>query len=130
VARGSLAGGLGQEMEPARVSVVELELESGDRHVVTGPARIGRNPEASPGESVALVRVDDPSRSVSKNHADLDVDSAGLWLSDRGSTNGTVISVPGLPPRVAEAGARVRVPVGATIHVGDRRVVVHPGNPA
>jgi len=119
-----------QELRPAPVSAVELELESGDRHVVGGPARVGRNPEASSGESLVLVRVDDPTRSVSKNHADLDVDSAGLWLTDRGSTNGTVISVPGLPPRVAEPGARVRVPVGATIHVGDRRIVVHPGRRA
>ncbi|SKC47650.1 RDD family protein [Krasilnikoviella flava] len=119
-----------QELRPAPVVAVELELESGDRHVVDGPARIGRNPEASAGEPVILVRVDDPTRSVSKNHADLDVDSAGLWLNDRGSTNGTVISVAGLPPRVAEPGARVRVPVGATIHVGDRRIVVHPGGRA
>ena len=54
------------------------------------------------------------------------VDSAGLWLTDRGSTNGSVVSAPGLPPRVAEPGARVRVPVGSTIHLGDRRVLVHP----
>lgn len=119
-----------QELRPAPVVGVVLELESGDRHAVDGPARVGRNPEASAGESVTLVRIDDPTRSVSKNHADLDVDSAGLWINDRGSTNGTVISVAGLPPRVAEPGARVRVPMGATIHVGDRRIVVHPGNHA
>ncbi|MFF2453547.1 RDD family protein [Isoptericola sp. NPDC058082] len=116
-----------QELRPAPVVGVVLELESGDRHTVDGPARVGRNPEASAGETVTLVRIDDPTRSVSKNHADLDVDSAGLWINDRGSTNGTVISVAGLPPRVAEPGARVRVPMGATIHVGDRRIVVHPG---
>ncbi|WP_277208410.1 RDD family protein [Isoptericola croceus] len=112
-------------LAPAPVAAVELELESGDRQTVVGLARIGRNPEASAGEDVLLVRVDDPTRSVSKNHADLGVDSAGLWLTDRGSTNGTVISAAGLPPRVAEPGARVRVPVGSTIHVGDRRIVVH-----
>jgi len=119
-----------QELRPAPVVGVVLELESGDRHTVDGPARVGRNPEASAGETVTLVRIDDPTRSVSKNHADLDVDSAGLWINDRGSTNGTVISVAGLPPRVAEPGARVRVPMGATIHVGDRRIVVHPGTHA
>ncbi len=116
-----------QALTPAPVAVVELELESGERQAVDGLARIGRNPEATAGEDVRLIRVDDPTRSVSKNHADLGVDSAGLWLTDRGSTNGTVISSAGLPPRVAEPGARVRVPTGSTIHVGDRRIVVHPG---
>lgn len=117
-------------LSPAPVTAVELELESGDRQTVGGLARVGRNPEASSGEDVLLIRVDDPTRSVSKNHADLGVDSAGLWLTDRGSTNGTVISAAGLPPRVAEPGARVRVPMGSTIHVGDRRIVVHPGRRA
>lgn len=119
-----------QALSPAAVTTVELELESGARQLVDGLARIGRNPEAGAGEDVLLIRVDDPSRSVSKNHADLGVDSAGLWLTDRGSTNGTVISAAGLPPRVAEPGAKVRVPMGSTIHVGDRRVVVHPGRRA
>ncbi|GAA1975178.1 hypothetical protein GCM10009718_09050 [Isoptericola halotolerans] len=119
-----------QALSPAPVAAVELELESGARQTVDRLARIGRNPDAATGEEVLLIRIEDPSRSVSKNHADLGVDSAGLWLTDRGSTNGTVISAAGLPPRVAEPGARVRVPMGSTIHVGDRQVVVHPGRGA
>lgn len=114
-----------QELQPAPVAAVVLELESGERVRVDGAVRVGRNPAAAPEESVHLVRIDDPSRSVSKNHADLGVDSAGLWVSDRGSTNGTVVSVVGQPPRVVESGARIRVPAGSTIHVGDRRIVVH-----
>ncbi|MFD7309944.1 RDD family protein [Promicromonospora sp. NPDC059942] len=116
-------------LEPAAVVTVTLELESGERRVIDGPALVGRNPQASGGAGYILVRVDDPTRSVSKNHAELGVDSAGLWLTDRGSTNGTVVSAPGRSPQVAEAGARVRVPVGSTIHVGDRRLVVHPAEP-
>ncbi|MEV0892265.1 RDD family protein [Promicromonospora sp. NPDC050262] len=112
-------------LEPAAVVTVALELESGERRVIDGPALVGRNPQASGGAGYILVRVDDPTRSVSKNHAELGVDSAGLWLTDRGSTNGTVVSAPGRSPQVAEPGARVRVPVGSTIHVGDRRLVVH-----
>lgn len=111
---------------PAAVVTVVLELESGARHVIDGPALVGRNPQAADGSPTILVRVDDPTRSVSKNHAELGVDPAGLWLTDRGSTNGTVVSAPGRSPQVAEPGARVRVPMGSTIHVGDRRIVVHP----
>lgn len=112
-------------LEPAATVTVAIELESGERRVIDGPALVGRNPQASGGTGYILVRVDDPTRSVSKNHAELGVDSAGLWLTDRGSTNGTVVSAPGRSPQVAEPGARVRVPVGSTIHVGDRRLVVH-----
>lgn len=113
-------------LTPAPMATVVLELESGSRHVVDGPALIGRNPQSPDGAHGILVKIDDPTRSVSKTHAELGVDTAGLWLTDRGSTNGSVVSAPGLPPRVAEPGARVRVPVGSTIHLGDRRVVVHP----
>jgi pSer/pThr/pTyr-binding forkhead associated (FHA) protein len=113
-------------LEPAATVTVTLELESGTRHVIDGPALVGRNPQAAEGSDVILVRVEDPTRSVSKNHAELGVDSAGLWLTDRGSTNGTVVSAPGRSPQVAEPGARVRVPAGSTIHVGDRRIVVRP----
>ncbi|WP_069388147.1 RDD family protein, partial [Cellulosimicrobium cellulans] len=115
-------------MEPAPVVTAVLELESGERRLIDGPALVGRNPQAAEGGDWILVAVEDPTRSVSKTHAELGVDPGGLWVTDRGSTNGTVVSVPGTPPRVVEPGARVRVPVGATIHVGDRRLLVHPGS--
>ncbi|WP_165362647.1 RDD family protein [Promicromonospora panici] len=117
---------MSRPMTPAAVTTVVLEVESGERFVVDTKALVGRNPQAPDGSGWILIKVEDPTRSVSKTHAELGVDTAGLWLTDRGSTNGTVVSAPGLPPRVAEPGARVRVPVGSTIHVGDRRVVVHP----
>ena len=117
---------MSRPMTPAPVTTVVLEVESGERFVVDTKALVGRNPQAPDASGWILIKVEDPTRSVSKTHAELGVDTAGLWLTDRGSTNGTVVSAPGLPPRVAEPGARVRVPVGSTIHVGDRRVVVHP----
>lgn len=117
---------MSRPMTPAPVATVVLEVESGERFVVDTKALVGRNPQAPDASGWILIKVEDPTRSVSKTHAELGVDTAGLWLTDRGSTNGTVVSAPGLPPRVAEPGARVRVPVGSTIHVGDRRVVVHP----
>lgn len=114
-------------VDPAPDVSVVIELESGERRAVDRPTLLGRNPQAPDDGPWNLVAVDDPTRSVSKTHAELRADPSGLWLTDRGSTNGTVVSVPGAPPRVAEPGTRVRVPVGATIHVGDRRIVVHPG---
>ncbi|MBD8080579.1 RDD family protein [Cellulosimicrobium arenosum] len=115
--------------DPVPVVPVRLELESGEQRVVDGPTLVGRNPQAPDDASWQLVAVDDPTRSVSKTHAEIGVDAGGLWVTDRGSTNGTVVSAPGTPPRVVEPGARVRVPAGGTIHVGDRRIVVHAVTP-
>ena len=106
---------------PARP--VALVLPDGTSFVVGGPTLVGRDPQAAePGW--ALLPVRDPKRSVSKTHAALDVDGGGLWVTDRGSTNGTVVSEPGRPPRVVERGARARVPVGAALHLGELRFAV------
>ncbi|RXR23565.1 FHA domain-containing protein [Oerskovia turbata] len=107
-----------------------LELESGQRVPLTGPALVGRNPQASGGEARTLVRVEDPTRSVSKTHVELGFDAGGLWVQDRGSTNGTVLLRPGGAPVALDPGVRVPVPVGSVITVGDRRIVVHPGSGA
>jgi hypothetical protein len=107
-----------------------LELETGRRVTVTGSALIGRNPQATGEGPVVLVAVEDPTRSVSKTHAEMGVDAGGLWLVDRGSTNGTILTRPGSAPQVLEAGVRVAVTVGAVVQVGDRRLTVHPGGAA
>ncbi|MFJ2299622.1 RDD family protein [Oerskovia paurometabola] len=104
-----------------------LELESGQRVPLSGPALVGRNPQATGAEATTLVRVEDPTRSVSKTHAELGFDAGGLWVQDRGSTNGTVLLPPGGAPVALDPGVRVPVPVGSVITVGDRRIVVHPG---
>ncbi|QAY69950.1 RDD family protein [Xylanimonas protaetiae] len=113
-------------MAPARARVLVLELATGERYAVTGRTLLGRNPQAPTGEPWDVLTVPDPTRSVSKTHAELHPDPGGLWVVDRGSTNGTVVSVPGRSPQVAAPGARVRVTAGATLHVGDARIVVHP----
>ncbi|MFJ4107607.1 RDD family protein [Oerskovia enterophila] len=107
-----------------------LELESGRRVTVTGTALIGRNPQSTGEGAVVLVAVEDPTRSVSKTHAEMGVDAGGLWLVDRGSTNGTILTRPGGAPQVLEAGVRVAVTVGSVVQVGDRRLTVHPGGAA
>jgi predicted component of type VI protein secretion system len=113
-------------MAPARPRVLVLELGTGERFAVTSRTLVGRNPQAPAGEPWDVVTVPDPTRSVSKTHAELHPDAGGLWVIDRGSTNGTVVSVPGRAPQVAAPGARVRVTAGTTLHVGDARIVVHP----
>ncbi|MFC8731943.1 RDD family protein [Luteimicrobium sp. NPDC057192] len=110
----------------------DLGLPDGSTVRVTGPTLLGRDPAVPPsqtGPAPQLVPVPDPGRSVSKTHAELGVDAHGLWLVDRGSTNGTTVEVPGATPVKATPGQQVRVPAGATVRLGDAAVLVRGDGP-
>lgn len=104
---------------------VKLRFDDGQQHVLAGSALVGRNPASAAGESVdLLIPFADMGRSVSKTHLHLIVDSTGVWVTDRNSTNGS-----GVTPRAGERqrlepGQPVLAPVGATVHFGDRSFTV------
>lgn len=53
---------------------------------------IGRKPQPVQGyESAQLVALADPNRTVSKNHATIELRDDLLWITDLSSTNGTFI---------------------------------------
>ena len=103
--------------EPVRSFV--LEFSAGQVVTVTGGGIIGRAPrEGGDDESLQLVSVDDPGRSVSKVHARFGIDARGLWIEDLASGNGTVVVQQGGPPVALRPGERVPVGVGAVVHLG------------
>lgn len=109
----------------------ELELSDGSRHVVTGTVLLGRNPIAGAGQSA--LRLPDRSRSSSRTHARLLVTDVGVGLEDVGSTNGTVVRLPGGGQVRCLAGELVQLPAGAFVVLGDcwvRVVSTTPGGPA
>jgi hypothetical protein len=110
----------------------DLELSDGRVVTLAGKLLVGRNPSGDGGAQ--LVRVADPGRSVSKTHLQVGLDGAGVWVMDRGSTNGTLVTLVGGSQIVCGPRQRVRVPVGATVSFGDcgLRVVraPHAGPPA
>jgi len=139
----TLAFGLAPELEltrpaPPRPDVVpeprvpssqglRVALDDGRVLTVERLALVGRNP--SPGPGVQTVRVVDPARSVSKTHLQLAVDpTGGAWVVDRGSTNGTVVTLPDGGQVVCRVDHRVRLRDGAVVVFGDRslRVVAVP----
>ena len=122
----------GQTMTAAQLAVFRAERAALNRQVrlltgdlggvyeIDGPSLIGRNPSPRPGEATArLIAVRDPSQTLSKTHAALGVDDDGLWVEDRGSSNGTVISTPD-GASVEVSANRVSVADGATLYFGDR----------
>ncbi|SFK04595.1 RDD family protein [Cellulomonas sp. KH9] len=139
----TLAFGLAPELEltrpaPPRTDVVpeprpgtstglRIALDDGRRVTVERLALVGRNP--SPGPGLQVVRVVDPSRSVSKTHLQLAVDAnGGAWVVDRGSTNGTLVTLPDGGQVVCPVDHPVRLRQGAVVVFGDTslRVVAMP----
>lgn len=95
-------------------------LDDGRVLAVEGLVLIGRNPQPQPGEEDALlVKIADETRTVSKSHLALGVDDAGLFVIDRGSTNGSVVTtLDGTSVRCAP-GQVVSVEEGAIVSLGD-----------
>lgn len=145
VVGGVLSPGLAPELEMTRpvnvrvdvvpeppaqpeIAVAEFELSDGRRVSIERVALVGRNP-ASEAAHVQLVRVADPTRSVSKTHLQIGVDPGGVWVADRGSTNGTVVTLPDGGQIACRADQQVRLRVGSTVVFGDcsMRLVRTPG---
>ncbi|MBC7290688.1 MAG: RDD family protein [Actinotalea sp.] len=106
--------------EMARGHEVTVELTDGQRVTFSGTALVGRNPTPRPGEDgCCLITVADPGRSVSKTHLLLGVDRHGLWVKDRQSTNGTVVTLADGQQILCGAGQQVRLPPGASVAFGD-----------
>jgi hypothetical protein len=92
-----------------------------DRAVV-----VGRAPEArhfTAGEPPRLVTVSSPHQEISSTHLEIrpgsGVDHGSAVVTDLGSTNGTVLEQPGLPPEDLRSGVAVQLLPGAIIDLGD-----------
>lgn len=110
---------------PPEPAAVKLRFDDGQSHELTGSALVGRNPAAAAGEPVdVLIPFADMGRSVSKTHLHLTVDSTGVWVTDRNSTNGSGITPRGGERQRLAPGRPVLAPVGSTVHFGDRSFTV------
>lgn len=104
-----------------------LRFDDGQVLTLGTTALVGRNPSAQDGEEVdELVNYADMGRSVSKTHLHLAVDSSGVWVTDRNSTNGSGISGPDGTLRPLVAGQSRHAAHGETVHFGDRSFTVGP----
>ena len=56
---------------------------------------------------------------MSKTHLQIGVEPAGVWVADRGSTNGTVVTLPDGGQVVCRVDQQVRIRVGSTVVFGD-----------
>ncbi len=92
-----------------------------DRRVV-----IGRAPDAhrfGPPEESKVVKVPSPNQEISATHLEIRPgtgdDAGAAVVIDAGSTNGTVLSLPGELPRELDPGDAIPLVAGAVIDLGD-----------
>jgi len=102
-----------------------LQFSTGESVVVSGTGLIGRNPKPEPGEFVdQLVTIFDVGKSVSKAHIEFGQDEGRFWVSDRYSTNGTMIRQPDAEPVRCDPGKRYRVERGGRVEIGEQFFIV------
>ncbi|XAS69602.1 RDD family protein [Micrococcaceae bacterium Sec5.7] len=111
----------GGAQQPAPLAVLRIRLDDGRDFRLDRNVLIGRNPNGHPGEQQAqLFAVVDPGRSISKTHLHLLTDGAGVWVTDRNSTNGSAVTTPDGVRTPLRAGVPAFVSPGSTVHFGDR----------
>jgi hypothetical protein len=120
--------GLAVEGEPFRTDRIELgsiRFSTGRIVPLSGTILIGRSPKpplVAPGDSrraVELVEVPSPQQDISRNHVELRVDGWQVLVTDLGSTNGTVITIPGRDPQRLRSNESFPLPAGATVNLAD-----------
>jgi hypothetical protein len=100
-----------------------LRLDDGQDIHLAARGFIGRNPAdpAGPmnytdGATAQLIPVRDATKTVSKTHLAFGIDGSGLWIQERGSTNGTKI--------VRTTGEHVDVNTSARAYAGNGDILV------
>lgn len=70
--------------------------------------------------SAKAERIEDPTRTTSRNHAAISIDTDGaLWIEDYGSLNGTYIITNGQETQVTK-GTPLKLSAPATVRIGDQ----------
>lgn len=122
------ANGSGSESIPAVCPrpVARLAFSSGEEVLVDRVVLVGRAPEArrhtQAGEP-RLVAVSSPHHEISSTHLEIrpgsGADHGTAVVTDLGSTNGTLLIQPGLPPEDLHPGVAVQLIPGAVVDLGD-----------
>ncbi len=103
-------------------------LDDGRRIALDGLVLLGRNPQPKAGEEDAqLIKIADETRTVSKSHLAVGVDAGGVYVVDRGSTNGSTVSTTNGMSSRCRAGEMVRVGDGAIVSIGDHWLEITRG---
>ena len=99
---------------------IEVEL---DRSVI-----VGRAPKAervSAREIPQLVALPSPEKDISRNHLEVKLDGWHVIVVDLGSTNGTVVTLPGQPPERLRASEEQPISPGTVVTIAEEITFVY-----
>jgi len=106
--------------------VARLVISDGTVVDVDRPVLIGRAPAARravAGEDARLVTLPSPHQEISATHLEVSpgtgADTGSAVVTDLGSTNGSVLARPGLPPEALQPGVAALIVPGSLIDLGD-----------
>jgi hypothetical protein len=111
---------------PRRGIAPTLTLDSGERLSLDSALVLGRDPVAPPDAPAQVYRWADMSRTLSKSHVRFEWDGRQVWVTDLGSTNGTLVRGAGAPTPLL-AHQRTPVPGSVTLEIGDRVLTIRDG---
>ncbi len=93
---------------------------TGQTIVIDKSTLFGRKPSMDVPEGAKAEKVEDPTRTTSRNHAAISIDQNGtLWIEDYGSLNGTCIIRDGQEAQVLKGKPR-ELDAPATLRIGDQ----------
>ncbi|TPF92981.1 FHA domain-containing protein [Bifidobacterium sp. UTBIF-78] len=93
---------------------------TGQTIVIDKSTLLGRKPSMDVPQGAKAERVEDPTRTTSRNHAAISIDTDGaLWIEDYGSLNGTYIIQDGQETQVVKGTPR-QLEAPSTVRIGDQ----------
>ncbi|MGO1487979.1 MAG: RDD family protein [Arachnia sp.] len=98
-----------------------VRLDDGREVELSVTVLLGRNPQkAMDDDDVHLVPAGGDGRMISRTHVLIGTDARGVFVLDRGSTNGTALVTRGGGLEPCPAGVRMRVEEGTQVSYGNR----------
>ena len=93
--------------------------QTGQEVIIDMVVLLGRKPSVEVPEGAKSVKLEDPTRTISRNHAAISFDQDGtLWIEDYGSLNGTYIIQGNEETKVEHKPIKFEAP--CTIRIGDQ----------
>ncbi|WP_161490330.1 FHA domain-containing protein [Agromyces aureus] len=108
------------DAEPVATASFTLESAAGETIEIAGRVVVGRNPAVDVAHPDARpIALADPTRTVSKTHALVEVREGRVVITDLHSTNGVAVQAGGGELTVLDPGAPAELEVGTVLRLGD-----------
>jgi hypothetical protein len=106
-----------------RPSLGWLRFSNGIQVALDRPVIVGRQPSvervAAGDDLPQLVTLDSPSQDISRRHVEIQLEGWHVLVRDLGSTNGTVVTLPGRNPERLHSGESLPIVPGTVVSVAD-----------